>query len=175
LLRRSVSDAGGFRCPACCRAVPKTGQVRFIVGEHLEIILPCFGRRRLVAGSVLCFLTGAGEYYRLGFWASKFTPAVDPEFECTFYTPYMSGNGGVTILLLPNGMTYYYFSDNGEFVWLDAVKETNRMRSHCLFPAHITGSGDDVGLRGRPRAFTPAIASGAAPGPTLPPATPTPR
>jgi len=92
------------------------------------------------------FLTGSGERYRLGFWASKFSPAVDPAFECTFYTPYMSGNGGVTILLLPNGMTYYYFSDNGEFVWLDAVKETHRMRSHCRFPARIERSGDDVAL-----------------------------
>ena len=90
------------------------------------------------------FLTGAGEYYRLGFWASKFTPDVDPEFQCTFYTPYMSGNGGVTLLMLPNGMTYYYFSDNGEFVWEDAVKETNRMRSHCRFPAAVSRSGDDV-------------------------------
>lgn len=92
------------------------------------------------------YLTGSGEYYRLGFWSSKFTPQVDPEFQCTFYTPYMSGTGGVTILMLPNGMTYYYFSDNGEFVWLDAVKESNRMRSQCLFPARITRSGDDVVL-----------------------------
>ena len=92
------------------------------------------------------FLTGVGETYRLGFWASKFSPDVDPEFQCTFYTPYMSGNGGVTILMLPNGMTYYYFSDNGEFVWLDAVKETNRMRSHCLFPASIARAGADVAL-----------------------------
>jgi len=92
------------------------------------------------------FLTGVDEYYQLGFWASKFTPEVDSEFQCTFYTPYMSGNGGITILLLPNGMTYYYFSDNGEFVWLDAVKETYRMRSHCLFPANIDHSGDDVVL-----------------------------
>ena len=92
------------------------------------------------------FLTGAGEYYRLGFWASKFTPDVDPELQCTFYTPYMSGSGGIVILLLPNGMTYYYFSDNSEFVWLDAVKETNRMRSHCLFPARIARSGQDAVL-----------------------------
>ena len=92
------------------------------------------------------FLTGSGEYYRLGFWASRFSPEVDPEFQCTFYTPYMSGAGGVTILLLPNGMTYYYFSDNDEFVWLDAVKETNRMRSHCHFPARIACSGADIAL-----------------------------
>jgi len=92
------------------------------------------------------FLTSSGEYYRLGFWASKFSPDIDSEFQCTFYTPYMSGHGGVTILLLPNGMTYYYFSDNDEFVWLDAVKETYRMRSHCLFPASIDKSGDDVTL-----------------------------
>ena len=92
------------------------------------------------------FFTSSGDYYQLGFWAGKFTPETDSEFQCTFYAPYMSGAGGIVIMLLPNGMTYYYFSDNGEFVWLDAVKETNRMKSHCLFAAEIACAGDDVNL-----------------------------
>ena len=114
--------------------------------DNVQLLHPDLVATAMQRTSDRGFLTGSGEYYHLGFWASKFTPDVDSEFDCTFYTPYMSGAGGVTILLLPNGMTYYYFSDNGEFVWLDAVKETNRMRSHCLFPANIAQSGDDVAL-----------------------------
>ena len=113
-------------------------------GDH--ILHPDLVARAMQRTADRGFLTGVGEYYHLGFWTSKFTPDVDSEFLCTFYTPYMSGNGGITILMLPNGMTYYYFSDNGEFAWLDAVKATNHMRSHCLFPADIACSGDDVVL-----------------------------
>jgi len=76
-------------------------------------------------------LTGIGDRYRLGFWARHYTPHTDPAFQCDFWVPYMSGAGGITILLLPNGMTYFYFSDKGEFNWLAAVRETHLMRPHC--------------------------------------------
>ena len=96
-------------------------------------------------------LTGIGDRYHLGFWATRYTPEDDPAFECSFWTPYMSGVGGNTVLLLPNGMTYYYFSDNDEFAWLEAVKETYAMRSHCRFPVEIACVGEDVVLRWQAR------------------------
>jgi CubicO group peptidase (beta-lactamase class C family) len=76
-------------------------------------------------------LTGIGDRYRLGFWARRYSSQQDAAFTCDFWVPYMSGAGGIVILLLPNGMTYFYFSDGGEFQWLDVVRELYRLRPMC--------------------------------------------
>ena len=107
---------------------------------HPELVAAAMQQDRNEPG----LLTGVGDRYRLGFWATRFTPDVDPAFECSFWVPYMSGAGGIVAMMLPNGMTYFYFSDNGEFVWLDAVREAHAMRSNCRFPATIARSGFDA-------------------------------
>jgi hypothetical protein len=43
----------------------------------------------------------------------------------------MLGYSGNVIALLPNGTTYYYFSDNGEFTYADAVFESEKIVSNC--------------------------------------------
>jgi hypothetical protein len=43
----------------------------------------------------------------------------------------MSGFGGNTVLLLPDGVTYYIFSDGNEFFWYDAVNEINKIAPLC--------------------------------------------
>ena len=43
----------------------------------------------------------------------------------------MSGYGGITVALMPNGATYYYFSDNEEYNWYTAVNETNNISPMC--------------------------------------------
>ncbi len=67
--------------------------------------------------------------YNNGFWAKDFTPA--DGYSCTFWTPFMSGYGGITVVMMPNGVTYYYFSDNEEYVWYSAVSEANKLSPHC--------------------------------------------
>lgn len=67
--------------------------------------------------------------YNNGFWAKDFTPA--DGYPCTFWTPFMSGYGGITVVMMPNGVTYYYFSDNDEFNWYNAVHEANKLSPHC--------------------------------------------
>lgn len=47
------------------------------------------------------------------------------------WLPHMSGFGGITIALLPNGMTYYVFADSGQFQWAAAAGEANQMRAYC--------------------------------------------
>ncbi len=47
------------------------------------------------------------------------------------YIPYMSGFGGITVAMPPNGAVYYYVSDGGTFRWARAVVETNRLGSVC--------------------------------------------
>jgi hypothetical protein len=69
--------------------------------------------------------------YRNGFWAREWTPAENRRYTCTFWTPFMSGYGGITVVMIPNGSTYYYFSDNNEFAWYDAVNESNKLFPMC--------------------------------------------
>ena len=42
--------------------------------------------------------------YNNGFWAKQFTNA--DGYTCSFYTPFMSGYGGITVVMMPNGATY---------------------------------------------------------------------
>lgn len=47
-------------------------------------------------------------------------------------TPFMSGFGGISVVLLKNQSTYYVVSDNDEYVWSDAVLEASaHVRSPC--------------------------------------------
>ncbi|WP_457255156.1 hypothetical protein [Pedococcus sp. P5_B7] len=69
--------------------------------------------------------------YNNMFWAKQFTPADYPQLSCSFWTPFMSGYGGITVAMAPNGATYWYFSDNSEFSWASAVIETGKINPLC--------------------------------------------
>lgn len=69
--------------------------------------------------------------YNNMFWAKQFTPTDYPQLSCSFWTPFMSGFGGITVAMAPNGATYWYFSDNNEFSWAAAVLETGKIASLC--------------------------------------------
>jgi CubicO group peptidase (beta-lactamase class C family) len=67
--------------------------------------------------------------YNNAFWAQKYGP--QDSFDCEFWVPHMLGVSGNAVILIPNGITYYYFSDNQEFVWGVALKEADRIRPIC--------------------------------------------
>lgn len=69
--------------------------------------------------------------YHNQFWAKHMTTSEFPQYRCNFWVPFMSGYGGNTVLLLPNGATYYIFSDGNEFVWYTAVNEINKVAPLC--------------------------------------------
>jgi hypothetical protein len=69
--------------------------------------------------------------YQHAFWAKQITPAEFRQFKCSFWVPFMSGYGGITVAMLPNGVTYYYFSDNQEYNWYNAMLEANKLRPYC--------------------------------------------
>jgi len=69
--------------------------------------------------------------YNNGFWAKNMTPAEFPQYSCSFWIPFISGYGGIPVAMSPNGATYYYFSDNEEYSWYDAVNETNKLSPMC--------------------------------------------
>ena len=43
----------------------------------------------------------------------------------------LSGFGGINIILMPNDTAYYRFSDGGEHRYMEAVKESHRIRPMC--------------------------------------------
>ena len=69
-------------------------------------------------------------YHNL-FWAKHMTGREFPQYRCDFWVPFMSGYGGNSVLLLPNGATYYLFSDGNEFSWNTAVNEINKIAPLC--------------------------------------------
>ncbi|MGZ8313980.1 MAG: hypothetical protein ACXW3B_02335 [Telluria sp.] len=76
---------------------------------------------------------GANSRYLHGFWAwnaasTDTGPAVCPAAR---WIPYMSGFGGIGVVLLPNNMVYYFFSDNKEYQFKKALIELKKIRNFC--------------------------------------------
>ncbi|MGB7906185.1 MAG: hypothetical protein WCF43_15955 [Steroidobacteraceae bacterium] len=67
--------------------------------------------------------------YNDGFWAVRIDDL--PGCDAPVFVPYMSGFGGVSIVLLPNGVTYYYFSDGDEFRFRRAVFAAAQLHPYC--------------------------------------------
>jgi hypothetical protein len=67
--------------------------------------------------------------YQHGFWAWNAQSAL--KCDVPVWIPFMSGYGGITVALMPNGMTYYYFSDGEAFSWSRAVVEADRIAPLC--------------------------------------------
>jgi hypothetical protein len=75
-------------------------------------------------------IRSANIFYNNGFWSKVFDKNL---FGCKedIWIPFMSGFGGITFALLPNEMSYYYFSDGYVYSWEDAVIAAHTMRSFC--------------------------------------------
>lgn len=67
--------------------------------------------------------------YNNGFWAHEI--AADLGCPGEVWVPFMSGYGGITVLLLPNDTSYYVFSDDDTYLWMDAALESHAIRSLC--------------------------------------------
>lgn len=67
--------------------------------------------------------------YNNAFWAQSYGPA--DGFDCEFWVPQMLGVSGKVVALMPNGSTYYCFSDDQQFTWDAAVRESNKIVPHC--------------------------------------------
>lgn len=71
----------------------------------------------------------SNEAYKLGFWGfdiSQFLPC-----STETWIPFMTGYGGIIFALLPNGSSYYYFTDGGHRSWKDAAIELNKISNYC--------------------------------------------
>jgi hypothetical protein len=74
--------------------------------------------------------------YQHGFWAWN----AQQTLGCSEPTwiAFMSGFGGITVALMPNGIDYYYFSDGNVLSWGRAAAEADHMRPFCR--RHGSGS-----------------------------------
>ena len=72
---------------------------------------------------------GAAYRYKAGFWARD----ISGPLGCSrpVWAPFMSGFGGISVVLLPGGVTYYYFGDGGVFDWAPAAVEAARIKDMC--------------------------------------------
>jgi hypothetical protein len=72
---------------------------------------------------------GPNSYYNNAFWAQRFGPSQG--FDCEFWVVDWQGISGNVVVLMPNGVIYYYFSDNQEFVITPAVLAADRIHPFC--------------------------------------------
>ena len=72
-------------------------------------------------------ISGFGMYNN-AFWANEYPKE---SFGCEVWVPTMQGVSGNVVALMPNGTSYYYFSDNQEFTWDAAVHESNKIIQFC--------------------------------------------
>lgn len=73
--------------------------------------------------------------YQLGLWARDVAPVIG--CESPTYVPFMSGFGGLTVALFPNGLAWYKFSDDGQLDSIDfaaPARAAARLGSDCLRP-----------------------------------------
>jgi hypothetical protein len=69
--------------------------------------------------------------YANGFWGRHLTTAEFPQNACDFWVALMSGYGGNIVLLLPNGVVTYVFSDGMEFRWVDYALALAKLAPMC--------------------------------------------
>jgi CubicO group peptidase (beta-lactamase class C family) len=67
--------------------------------------------------------------YNNAFWANQYLPS--DGFDCELWASQMLGVSGNVVVLFPNGITYYYFSDNQEFTWDAALRESDMIIPLC--------------------------------------------
>jgi CubicO group peptidase (beta-lactamase class C family) len=67
--------------------------------------------------------------YNNAMWATTvLPPGACPE---PVWIPFMSGYGGISVAMLPNGSVYYVFSDGAQFKWAEAAIESHKLKSFC--------------------------------------------
>jgi hypothetical protein len=70
-----------------------------------------------------------GDAYSHGFWGIEVTDWLNCAQET--WIPFMSGYGGISIVLMPNNTVYYYFGDSDQYAFRKAVEASHRIEPIC--------------------------------------------
>ena len=68
-------------------------------------------------------------YYRHGFWGFDARSLLGCDRPVVI--PFMSGYGGINVVMMPNDSVYYTFNDGGKFAFADMLQASHRIRSMC--------------------------------------------
>lgn len=101
-------------------------------------------------------VSAGGWRYSNGLWSFPTTAQVPG---CALRVPEMSGFGGITIAMMPNGATYYYVSDNGEFSWSNAIGELNKLSPMCAPTTSAVASSAGTQTFGQPVTLTASVSA----------------
>lgn len=102
--------------------------------------------------------SAGGFRYSNGLWAYPTTSQVPG---CALRIPFMSGFGGITIAMMPDGATYYYFSDAGQFTWANAIAQLNKLAPMCAPTTTTVTSSANPQAAGQPVTFTATVTAAA--------------
>lgn len=110
-LAELVKSAGG--------AIGGTQKLKSLMVDEVLQTTSCHG---LNAGS-------ACDSYDNGFWIWK----ADTALGCSSakYIHYMSGYGGIAVILLPNHMVRYFVSENAEYTFVNSAMELSKIGNFC--------------------------------------------
>ena len=78
--------------------------------------------------------------YNNHFWGDKIKSGEISGIDCTVWMVFQVGYGGNEIIHMPDGSTYFYFSDAEDYVWYPAVRETNKLSPMCSTEAALAPS-----------------------------------
>ncbi|MEJ1088484.1 hypothetical protein WDU99_09175 [Microbacterium sp. Mu-80] len=136
-LRTDNSPAGAaFGCYGLFWTQDSIAKLAQLIGPHrgqadgVQLLHPGLldaAMQRDTADRGLAVTGVTGMRYNAAVWAKDFSSSDDASFTSEFTVPFMSGFGGITVAMMPNGSTYWVFSDNSEFVWTPAVVQSNRL------------------------------------------------
>ena len=75
--------------------------------------------------------TGTASRYQHSVWAYDLSASTQVTCSTPTWLPYMSGFGGIGVVMLPNDMVYYYVSDNNEYGFTKTIKELEKLSPVC--------------------------------------------
>jgi len=64
-----------------------------------------------------------------GVWARDLSAELGCKSEV--YVPFMSGYGGISVVMLPGNVVFYYFGDSEVWDWGPAAREINKIKPVC--------------------------------------------
>lgn len=74
-------------------------------------------------------LDDSGLAYRNGFWGVNVSKWITCQSDT--WVPFLSGYGGISVALFPNGSVYYYFTDGNQYSIHSAAVEANKVINYC--------------------------------------------
>ncbi|MCB1844520.1 MAG: hypothetical protein KDI09_16280, partial [Halioglobus sp.] len=68
--------------------------------------------------------------YNNGFWGFDIAEFIG--CDKPVWVPFMSGHGGISVVMFPNDTVFYHFTDGYVYRWREAAIESNKIRNMCL-------------------------------------------